>query len=138
MDIEKLDSITIATLTDICDQYFHLSRQDYRLRARVYAAISLQPIAVQRNINSDTNEAIESGLTKHRKKDQKPDQDQRPSKRQRLSTGAENQDDPMTTIPLPALHLRQPDNQEDPHPGNESNGENIVPYNKACSDDRNF
>lgn len=92
----------------------------------IYTAISLQPLAIQQKINSDTTEAIKNGLTKHGKMGRELDGNPKPRKRQRLSRELENQDYPMSTIPSPASYIQQPENQEETYHANESNGEKII------------
>ena len=86
MDPSKLDRITAVNLIDICKHYFLLPKQDFRRRANIYKAISHQPINVQQAINIEANNAIEAGLTKHRKRGQDQEGSQMRLKRPRLAS----------------------------------------------------
>ena len=68
MDPTKLERITVADLIGICQHHLSLSRLDHQSRASIWNAISQQPITVQQTINTEANNTIEAGLTKHRKR----------------------------------------------------------------------
>jgi hypothetical protein len=68
MDPIKLNKITVATLTGICQRHLALSRLDHQTRSSLYDTISRQTIPVQGAINIEVNNAIEAGLTKYKRK----------------------------------------------------------------------
>jgi hypothetical protein len=85
MGIDKLGRISVALLKDVCTQHMPLSRLDRQSRANLYFAIARQDRTVQELINSGASNAIEAGLTKHRKRtrNQEGEDGQGPSQRPR-------------------------------------------------------
>ena len=125
MDVNKMDRITVVTLTDICKQHFHLSRKECNSKTGIHAAIFRQPIPVQQKIDLDITKAIENGLTKHRKRTQDLEENLRTRKRQRLSGDTEIQNASTSTIPLSPPQIQQSDTYEDFLHNSVSNHEEI-------------
>ena len=128
MYAEELDNIIVPTLIDICKHHFHLSRLECQSRAAVYAAISLQPIAIQVQIKSDATKAIEDGLTKHRKKKLDLEGNPSPTKRRKLSGQYKDQIATGSNI-TPSAPQKKTANDHEPHYDQEmeANSELIYP-----------
>ena len=102
MDPNKLNRITVATLTGICQHHLPLSRLDRQTRASLYDAISRQTITVQQAIDTEVNNAIEAGLTKYRKRGSEQGGSQGPLKRARLAAVEEASADESHDSPTSA------------------------------------